>query len=117
MDAVTSSLMGYLPETALDPSCPALAVLRENYGFVPGLFRAQGSSPPLVEAEVALANAILFHDKAVSRIEKECLVLVEAAACGNTYCVALQWQTLLLLGVPVERLTHLISSGDLAASA
>ena len=109
--------MGYLPETALEPSCAALALLRENYGFVPGLFRAQGSLPYLVEAEAVLANAILFRDTAVSRIEKECLVLAEAAARGNTYCAALQWQTLLLLGVPVERLTHLISGADPAASA
>jgi RNA polymerase sigma-70 factor (ECF subfamily) len=109
--------MGYLPETALDPSCTSLAVLRENYGFVPGLFRAQASLPRLVEAEVALANAILFRDASISRIDKECLVLAEAAARGNTYCAALQWQTLLLLGVPAERLTHLISGGDHAASA
>jgi RNA polymerase sigma-70 factor (ECF subfamily) len=109
--------MGYLPETTLDPSCAALAVLRENYGFVPGLFRAQGSLPRLVEAEVALANAILYRHTAVSRIEKECLVLAEAAARGNAYCAALQWQTLLLLGAPAERLTDLISGTDLAASA
>src|SRR5215469_5207052 len=113
MDAVTSSLMGYLPETALDPTCAAVAVLRENYGFVPGLFRAQGSLPPLVEAEVTLANAILYRDTTVSRIEKECSVLAEAAARGNTYWVSLQWQTLLLLGVPAERLTRLMSGADL----
>lgn len=103
--------MGDFPEIPLDPSSAALAVFRENYGFVPRLFRAQWSLPRLVEAEAALANAILYHDTALSRIEKESRVLAEAAACGNAYCAALQWQTLLLLGVPPEQLTRL-TNGD-----
>ena len=109
--------MGDFPEIPLDPSSAALAILRENYGFVPGLFRAQGSLPRLVEAEASLANAILFHDTTLSRIEKESVVLTEAAARGNAYCAALQWQTLILLGVPPERLTRLLSCADPVASA
>jgi RNA polymerase sigma-70 factor, ECF subfamily len=109
--------MGDFPEIPLDPSSAALAVFRENYGFVPRLFRAQGSLPRLVEAEAALANAILYHDTALSRIEKESRVLAEAAACGNAYCAALQWQTLLLLGVPPEQLTRLTNGDPPSTSA
>src|SRR5215831_5129472 len=100
--------MGDFPEVPLDASRVALAVFRENYGFVPRLFRAQSSLPCLVEAEATLANAILFHDTGLSRIEKECVVLVETAARGSAYCAALQFQTLQLLGVPPERLTRLM---------
>ena len=109
--------MGDFPEIPLDPSSAALAVFRENYGFVPRLFRAQGSLPRLVEAEAALANSILYHDTAFSRIEKESRVLAEAAACGNAYCAALQWQTLLLLGVPPEQLTRLTNGDPPSTSA
>ena len=109
--------MGDFPEIPLDPSSAALAVFRENYGFVPRLFRAQGSLPRLVEAEAALANTILYQDTAFSRIEKESRVLAEAAACGNAYCAALQWQTLLLLGVAPERLTRLTNGDPPSTSA
>jgi RNA polymerase sigma-70 factor, ECF subfamily len=88
----------------------AMAILREAYGFVPGVFRAQGLIPQLVEAEAALADAILFQDTHLSRIEKESIVLAEAAAEANLYCVALQFQTLSLLGVPKQRLTELIGA-------
>jgi RNA polymerase sigma-70 factor (ECF subfamily) len=69
-----------------------------------------------VEAEAALASTILYHDTVLSRLEKESLVLAEAAARGNAYCAALQWQTLLLLGVPPERLSDLMSGAFPAAS-
>ena len=100
--------MGDFGEVPLDPTSVALAVFRENYGFIPRLYRAQSSLPRLVEAEAALASAILYHGTAVSRIEKESVVLAEAAAQGSAYCAALQWQTLLLLGVSPDRLTQLI---------
>src|SRR5690242_16312720 len=107
--------MGDFGDIPLDASSVALAVFRENYGFVPRLYRAQSSLPSLVEAEANLANAILYRDTAVSRIEKESVVLAEAAGRGNAYCAALQWQTLLLLGAPPERLAGL-TSGALPAT-
>ena len=109
--------MGDFGDVPLDANSAALAVFRENYGFVPRLYRAQNSLPLLVEAEAALANAILYQGTGRSRIEKESLVLAEAAVRGNAYCAALQWQTLLLLGVPTERLTQLMSGGPPELSA
>jgi RNA polymerase sigma-70 factor, ECF subfamily len=88
----------------------AQAIFSEAYGFVPGVFRAQGHLRRVVDAEAALADAILFQDTGLSRIEKESIVLAEAAAEGNLYCVALQYQTLSLLGVPRQRLTGLINA-------
>lgn len=113
----TLLLMGDFPEAPLDATSAALAVFRENYGFVPRLFRAQSGLPRLVEAEAALANAILYHATALSRIEKESIVLAEAAGRGDAYGAALQRQTLLLLGVPSERLAHLMNGDPPATSA
>ena len=93
-----------------------MAILREAYGFVPGVFRAQGILPHLVEAEAALADAILFQDSGLSRIEKESIVLAEAAAEVNLYCVALQFQTLSLLGVPKQRLNELVGPHQIELS-
>src|SRR3974377_1301989 len=102
--------MGDIGEAHPEAESPAMAVLREAYGFVPGVFRAKGLIAPLVEAEAALAGPILFQDSGLSRIEKESIVLAEAAAEANLYCVALQFQTLSLLGAPKQRLTSLISA-------
>jgi len=93
-----------------------MAILRESYGFVPGVFRAQGLIPHLLEAEAALADAILFKDTHLSRIEKESIVLAEAVAEANHYCVALQFQTLSLLGVPKQRLTELVGPHQIELS-
>jgi RNA polymerase sigma-70 factor, ECF subfamily len=109
--------MGGFGEVPLNPTSVAPAVFQENYGFVPRLYRAQSSLPRLVEAEATLASAILYHGTAVSRIEKESIVLAKAAAHGSAYCAALQWQTLLLLGVSPDRLTQLISGDPPATSA
>lgn len=109
--------MGDFGEVPLDAAGVALAVFRENYGFVPRLYRAQSSLPHLVEAEAVLANAILYQGSVLSRIEKESVVLAEAAARGNAYCAALQWQTLLLLGLSTDQLTQLISGDPPATSA
>src|SRR3974377_667572 len=102
--------MGETGEVHPETESAAVALLRDAYGFVPGVFRAQGILPHLVEAEAALADAILFQDSGLSRIEKESVVLAEAAAEANLYCVALQFQTLSLLGVPKQRLTDLIKA-------
>jgi RNA polymerase sigma-70 factor, ECF subfamily len=108
--------MGDFGDIPLDPASMAVAVFRENYGFVPRLYRAQSGLPRLVAAQATLANAILYHDTVLSRIEKESIVLAEAAARGSAYCAALQWQTLLLLGVPPERLAPLLSGAPPATS-
>ena len=67
--------MGDIGEAHPEAESAAMAILREAYGFVPGVFRAQGLLPHLVEAEAALADATLFQDASLSRIEKESIVL------------------------------------------
>ena len=73
--------------------------LRDNLGFVPNLFHAQGSRPDAIEAEVYAFEQVIVPDEYLSRTQKEGILLVLAAANANTYCVALQSQILAALGI------------------
>lgn len=101
--------MSYLRDASSKDDAGAARLL-EYYGFVPAVFRAQTALPRLLETEVSLAGAILFNDSKLSRAEKESILLAQAAAHRDSYCVALEYQTLLVLGVAVERLDALIAN-------
>jgi uncharacterized peroxidase-related enzyme len=101
--------MGFLREVELGAGFPAFATFRECLGYVPSLYRCQTLLPMVVQAEAGLAAAILFHDSALSRLQKERVLLSLAAANGNTYCATAHYQMLCLLGEPEERLDQLLS--------
>jgi RNA polymerase sigma-70 factor, ECF subfamily len=101
--------MGFFQEVERGPSFPAFAAFREHFGFVPDLFRCQTLLPRLIEAEAGLVASILFHERALSRIQKERLLLTVAVATRNTDCATSHYQMLSLLGEPEERLDQLLS--------
>ncbi|MBZ5633764.1 MAG: sigma-70 family RNA polymerase sigma factor [Acidobacteriia bacterium] len=101
--------MSYFGEVDLGSSFQPFTTCREQFGFVPKLFRAQTLLPRLIEAEGALISAILFTDKALARIQKECILLVLAAAQANDYCFSLHYQTLKLLGITEQRLDRIVA--------
>ncbi len=74
-------------------------VLREQFGFVPNLFKVQADSPELLEAEVRALELILFPVEHLSRVQKEFILLTIATANFNSYLVALHSQVLEVLGV------------------
>jgi hypothetical protein len=86
--------MSYFGGVDLDSSFQPFATFQEQFGFVPKLFRAQTLLPRVIEAESALISAILFTDKALTRIQKECILLMLAAAEGNAYGFSLHYQML-----------------------
>jgi len=98
------------------------ATLRDNLGFIPNLFHAQGSRPDVIEAEVNAFEQIVVPEEHLSRTQKETILLLIAAANANTYCVALQSQVLAALGIPEDGIRQLtvdpgqasLSSSDLA---
>src|SRR3974390_1098974 len=95
----------------------AYVVLREQFGFVPNLYRLRNAFPELLEAEVQLLESILFTEGELSRIQKECIVLAVSAANLNTYCVTLHSQVLSILGIPLEESDRIVSdyrSGSLS---
>jgi RNA polymerase sigma-70 factor (ECF subfamily) len=83
------------------------ATLRDNVGFVPNLFHAQGSRLDAIEAEVHAFEQIIVPDECLSRTQKEGILLVLAAANANTYCVTLQSQILAALGTAEDTIRHL----------
>ena len=85
------------------------SVLRDQLGFIPGLFRAQMLRPDLVTAEVRFLERILLSEDLLSRVQKEKILLVVSASNLNTYGVALQRQILDGLGVAVEESDEIVN--------
>jgi RNA polymerase sigma-70 factor (ECF subfamily) len=75
---------------------------REQFGFVPNVYRAQAGRPDLIEAEAQLLDAVLIPEERLSRAQKEEILLANSAANLNTYFVAVQTQILAALGVAQE---------------
>src|SRR5271166_6073001 len=101
--------MGFFREAELGVSFAPFSAFREHFGFIPSLFRCQSVLPRLLEAEAGLAATILFQDRALSRRQKERLLLILAAGNRNAYCATLHYQMLSLLGESEERLDQLLS--------
>ncbi|HTX33987.1 MAG TPA: peroxidase-related enzyme [Bryobacteraceae bacterium] len=100
--------MSYFGEVDLDSSRQPVPALRNLFGFVPNLLRAQTLLPRLIEAEAGLAAAILFKEQALSRSQKERIALVASAAHGIGYCFSGHYQTLRSLGSPEEDLDQIV---------
>jgi RNA polymerase sigma-70 factor (ECF subfamily) len=101
--------MGFFQEVERGTSFAPFTAFREQFGFVPGLFRCQTLLPKLIEAEAGLAGPILFQERALSRIQKERLLLTVAVATRDADCATSHYQMLCLLGEPEERLDQLLS--------
>jgi len=86
----------------------ACVVLREQFGFVPSLYRLQIAFPELLDAEVRLLESVLFTEGGLSRVQRECILLSVSAANLNTYCVTLHSQALAILGIPLEETDRIV---------
>jgi RNA polymerase sigma-70 factor (ECF subfamily) len=110
------------PEAApFQPAPPvedaAVAFFREDFGFVPNLFKAQASRPDIVAAEIALIQALVLSEEHLARLQKERLMLVVSAANWNTYGVTLHTQILATLGISAEESDQLALDHHLAGLA
>jgi RNA polymerase sigma-70 factor, ECF subfamily len=99
--------LAFSPDSAVDS--PAFAVLREQFGYVPNLYRLQSAVPELLDAEVRLLESVLFPDDGLNRVQKECVLLAISAANLNTYCATLHSQALNILGVPLEESDRIVA--------
>src|SRR5581483_1898597 len=92
--------MGYLREEALDETnFPVFARVKERFGFIPNLYRAQTMRPDLIEAQAALGNTLLGKEGALTRQQKEYIFLVCSAANLSTYCVTAHCEIIRMLGI------------------
>src|SRR5205085_822883 len=69
----------------------------------PRVYRAQLLRPDLVEAQVQLLDRLLFSKGALSRVQKEFILLVVSTENNNSYFPALHCQTLQFIGVKAEQ--------------
>src|SRR5690242_14908452 len=92
-------VMGFLAEVDDALSAESLATLKRNFGLAPRVYRAQLLRPDLVDAQVRLLDRLLFGKGALSRVQKEFILLAVSAANNNSYFPALHCQTLQFLGV------------------
>ena len=88
------------------------SLLRDQYGFVPGLFRGQASYPDLLAAEIKALELLVFGDEHLTRLQKESILLAASVANFNTYGVALHSQVLSLLGMPSQTIDGIIHARE-----
>jgi RNA polymerase sigma-70 factor, ECF subfamily len=100
--------MGFLREVPLDEQSSPVADFRKNYGFVPNLLRAQAILPRLIAAQTKLDGAILKEGIVFSRIQKQTMHLVIAAALEDRYWVSARIASLQFLGVPRPRIEQIL---------
>jgi len=95
--------VGFLPEPDDGLTADSLATLKRNFGLAPGVYRAQLLRPDLLDAQVQMMDRLLFSKGALSRVQKEFILLVVSAENNNSYFPALHCQTLQFLGVKPEQ--------------
>lgn len=95
--------VGFLSEVDDELTAENLATLKRNFGLAPRVYRAQLLRPDLVDAQVRLLDRLLFSKGALSRVQKEFILLAVSAENNNTYFPALHCQTLQFLGVKPQQ--------------
>ena len=77
--------VGFLPEVNDALSAESLTTLKRNFGLAPRVYRAQMLRPDLVDAQVQMVERLLFSKGALSRVQKEFILLVVSAENNNSY--------------------------------
>ena len=95
--------MSFLSENDSPADSTAASIFKRYFGFLPRVFRAQMSRPDLVDSQARLIEALLFQPGALTRIQKEFILLAVSGANNNSYFPAVHSQTLQFLGVKAEQ--------------
>ena len=95
--------MGFLSASDVKEEIPSLTTFKKHYGFIPRIFREQLVRPDLIASEAQLIEALLFGKGALTRIQKEYILLAVSSANSNIYFPAVHSQTLQFLGVKIEQ--------------
>ena len=95
--------MGFLSASDVKEEIPSLTTFKKHYGFIPRIFREQLARPDLVASEAKLIEVLLFGKGALTRLQKEYILLAVSSANSNAYFPAVHSQTLQFLGVTIEQ--------------
>jgi len=100
--------MSFFREVQLDESFGPFVALKERYGFIPNLIRAQTLAPRLIESYEKLESIALVQEGSLSRIQKERIALVLAAALRDAYTASARAEILRSLGISEVQINQLL---------
>ena len=110
--------MSFLSEVQQDDIFGPFVAFQEALGFIPNLLHAQTLLPRVIEAQAKLESAVRLQEGAISRVQKERILLCIAADRQDTYCVAVDSKVLSSLGVSDSQIDDLLNdyrNADLSA--
>jgi RNA polymerase sigma-70 factor, ECF subfamily len=93
----------------LEHESDPFVVFRGAFGFIPNLLRTQSALPRVIAAHARLEEALSLRDGAISRIQKERILLSIAAERRDDYWVAFDTQLLTSLGVTEGQIASLLN--------
>jgi RNA polymerase sigma-70 factor (ECF subfamily) len=111
--------MSFLKEVRLEDKFGPFVAFQEALGFIPNLLRAQTLLPRVIEAQAKLERAVRLREVAISRVQKERILLSIAADRQDTYCVAMDCKVLSALGLSGSQIDNLLTDSrnvDLSAA-
>src|SRR5712664_151769 len=101
--------MSFLRTVQLDDKFGPFVAFQETFGFVPNLLHAQTLLPRVIEAQTKLGSAVRLQEGTISRIQKEQIILIVAAARRDIYCVTAHCKILSSLGKSEAQLDRLLT--------
>ena len=111
--------MSFFSEVQLDDKFGPFVAFREALGFVPNLLHAQTLLPRVIEAQAKLEGAVRLQQGAISRLQKERILLSIAVDRRDAYCITLDSKVLSSLGASESHIDSLLSdhrNADLSAN-
>lgn len=111
--------MSFLSQVQLEDNFGPFVAFREALGFVPDLLHAQALLPRVIEAQAKLEGAVRLREGAISRVQKERILLSIAVDRQDAYCIAEGSKVLSSLGAAESQIRSLLSdqhNADLPAT-
>ncbi len=111
--------MSFFSEVQLEAKFVPFVAFREALGFIPNLLHAQTLLPRVIEAQAKLEGAVRLQEGAISRVQKERILLSIAVDRQDAYCITLDSKVLSSLGPSEGQIDSLLSdhrSADLSAT-
>jgi RNA polymerase sigma-70 factor, ECF subfamily len=101
--------MSFLSEIQLEDKFGPFVVFQEALGFIPNLLRAQTLLPRVIEAQAKLESGLRLREGAISRVQRERILLSIAAYRQDAYCVAVDSRVLSSLGLSEAQIDDLLT--------
>ncbi len=111
--------MSFFSEVQLEDKFGPFVAFQEALGFIPNLLHAQTLLPRVIEAQAKLEGAVRLQEGAISRVQKERILLSIAVDRRDAYCITLDSKVLSSLGASEGQIDSLLSdhrNADLSAT-